>query len=375
VTATTILITGALGQVGKRCARILLDRGRTVIATDLRTDKTIATAAELAAGHHSGRLIADYVDLTDAEAVRNLVAAHRPDAIIHLAAIVSPPSYRNPGLARRVNVGGTENLLAAAVQTTSTTAVARPRAPLFLMASSAAVYGSRNPYRYPERITPDTPVNPIDQYGQDKVLAEAAVRASRLPYALFRLGGVVSPDTQSSFNGDYLLLVRSMPRDNRIHAVDARDVALAFANAVDREAAIAGKVLLIAGNETYVKLQRDLEDDVMAGLGLGRLGPSASLPGDPGDDRGWSFTGWFDTTESQRLLDFQQHDWSQTVAWVAESQGRLRPALRVLGPILRPMMRAALALQRRAEGRGPYADPWTLIAKKYGPAALADADR
>ncbi|BBZ71015.1 hypothetical protein MPRS_21080 [Mycobacterium paraseoulense] len=49
------------------------------------------------------------------------------------------------------------------------------------MASSAAVYGSRNPYRQPERITPDTPVNPIDQYGQDKVLAEAAIRASGLP--------------------------------------------------------------------------------------------------------------------------------------------------------------------------------------------------
>jgi D-erythronate 2-dehydrogenase len=28
--------------------------------------------------------------------------------------------------------------------------------------------------------------------------------------------------------------------------------------------------------------------------------------------------------------------------------------------------------QRRAEERGPYADPWTLIAKKYGSAALAD---
>jgi hypothetical protein len=166
-----------------------------------------------------------------------------------------------------------------------------------------------------------------------------------------------------------------MPGDNRMHAVDARDVALAFANGVDREAAIAGEVLLIGGNETYVKLQRDLEDDLMAGLGLGRLGPSASLPGDPGDDRGWSFTGWFDTTESQQLLDFQKHDWSQTVAWIAESQGRLRTVLRVLGPILRPTMRAALTLQRRAEGRGPYADPWTLIAKKYGPAALAHADR
>jgi nucleoside-diphosphate-sugar epimerase len=368
MTVDTILVTGAFGQVGRRCAQILLDRGRTVVATDLRTDKTVATAAELSVG--AGELIPAYVDLLDPAAVRELVATHRPEAIIHLAAIVSPPSYRNPGLARRVNVGGTENLLTAALEIKD----ALPHPPLFLMASSAAVYGSRNPYRHPERITPDTPVDPIDQYGQDKVLAEAAIRASGLPYALFRLGGVVSPDTMANFNGDHLVLMRSMPGDNRIHAVDARDVALAFANGVDREVTIAGKALLIAGNESYVMLQRDLEDDMMAGLGVGRLGLSASLPGDPGDDRGWSFTGWFDTTESQALLDFQEHDWHQTVAWIGESQGHRRTVLRALGPILRPALRAALRLQRCAEGRGPYADPWTLIAKKYGPGALATAE-
>jgi nucleoside-diphosphate-sugar epimerase len=365
MSADTILVTGAFGQVGRRCAQILLDRGRTVVATDLRTDKTLAAEAELSQA--GGTLIPAYIDLLDAEAVRDLVATHRPEAIIHLAAVISPQSYRHPALARRVNVGGTENLLAAAAQL--------PDPPLFLMASSAAVYGSRNPYRHPERITPATPAQPIDQYGEDKVLAEAAIRASGLPYALFRLGGVISPDTQAGINSDHLLLMRSLPRDNRIHTVDARDVALAFANAVDREATIAGKALLIGGNESYVKLEREFEDDLMAGVGLGRLGPSASLPGDPGDDRGWSFTGWFDTTESQALLDFQEHDWQQTMAWIGESQGiLLRTALRALGPVLRPVLRMALKLQRCAEGRGPYADPWTLIAKKYGPGALATAE-
>ncbi|OBF83722.1 oxidoreductase [Mycobacterium sp. 852002-51163_SCH5372311] len=362
MTATTVLVTGAFGQIGRRCTQILLDRGRSVIAMDLRTDGTAAVEKKLSA--HPGRLIPAYIDLRDPQAVRELVLTHQPAAIVHLAAIVSPPSYRNPALARSVNVGGTENLLAAASSL--------PAAPLFVMASSAAVYGSRNPYRYPERITPDTPVDPIDQYGEDKVLAEAAVRASGLPYALLRLGGVMSPDAH--FDGDYLLLVRATPGDNRMHMVDSRDAALAFANAVDRGASVAGKVLLIGGNESYVKLYRDIEDDIMAAVGVGRLGPSASLPGDPTDDRGWAFTGWFDTTESQALLEFQQHDWQQSVAWLAESQGRLRVVLRLLGPILRPAMRAALRMQRRAERRGPYADPWRLIADKYGAAALAGAD-
>ncbi|SPM36472.1 Nucleoside-diphosphate-sugar epimerase [Mycobacterium rhizamassiliense] len=368
MTVDTILVTGAFGQVGKRCAQILLDRGRTVIATDLRNDKTVAVQEELAAGAPPDALIPAYVDLTDAEAVRELIATHQPGAIVHLAAVVSPVSYRNPKLARRVNVGGTENLLAAAKTL--------PRPPLFLFASSAAVYGSRNPHRHPELITPETPVNPIDQYGQDKVLAEAAIRASGLPHAMYRLAGVISPDTQSGgVDGDNLVIMRSIPVDNRLHTVDARDAALAFANGVDREATVSGKALLIGGSETCVMLEHELEGSLMTALGLGRLGPSVGLPGDPDDDRGWSFTGWYDTTEAQALLDFQEHDWQQTMDWVAESAGITRHVLRLLGPILRPVLRVVIRLQNRSEGRGPYAEPWTMIENKYGPGALAHADQ
>ena len=362
MTQQTVLITGAFGQVGEQCTQILLDRGRTVIAVG-RSQANTAAERELRAGAHPGTLIAAYADLTDAGALRNLVATHRPEAIIHLAAILSPVSYRNPALARRVNVGGTQNLLEAAA------ALTRP--PFFLMASSAAVYGSRNPYRYPERITAETQVNPVDQYGRDKVLAEEAVRASGLPYVLLRLGGIVSPLAQSSINGDALVLMRSMPIDNRIHMVDVRDVALAFANGVDREAAVAGKTLLIAGDDSFARLQCDFQDELMTAVGLGALGPSAGLPGDPDDDRGWSFTGWLDTTEAEDLLDFQRHDWSQTRAWMSESMGNRRIVFRAVGPILRPILRVALTAQRRIERRGPYADPWTLIENKYGAGALA----
>ena len=301
----TVLVTGAFGQVGKRCTNILLSRGRMVIAMDVRSDRSAAAAAELAATSHAGKLIPEYTDLTDTDAVAAAMERHRPDAIVHLAAIVSPPSYRNPRLAHKVNVDGTRHLVEAA------RALSDP--PLFVFASSAAVYGSRNPYRQPERITGRTPVNPIDQYGEDKVLAETFIAKSWLPYTILRLGGIISPDAQANLDGDYLLLVRATPTDNRMHSVDARDVALAFANAVERRATIDGKVLVIAGNETYVHLMSDLQDDIMAAMGIGRLGPSAGLPGDPDDDRGWAFTGWFDTTESQALLDYQEHDWADTV--------------------------------------------------------------
>jgi nucleoside-diphosphate-sugar epimerase len=360
-TTDPVLVTGAFGQVGNRCAEILLGRGRTVIALDLRNDATVAAADELKNRVSTGTLIPAFVDLLDADAIAALIAEHDPEAIVHLAAILAPASYRNPRLARKVNVGGTSNLVQAAL--------ALPTRPLFVYASSASVYGSINPVRHPERITPETPMNPIDQYGEDKVAAEKVIRDSGLPHAFLRLAGVISPDGASTMSADHLVLMRATPGDNRMHTVDARDVALAFANAVDRAEAIDGKVLLIGGDETHVCTHRDLEDDMMAAVGLGRLGPKASLPGDPDDERGWSFTGWYDTTESQALLEFQQHDWQATVAWITADVSR--PALRVVGPVLRPLLRLALRVQRRKEKRGPYADPWTLIGRKYGDDVIA----
>ncbi|MBB3602944.1 nucleoside-diphosphate-sugar epimerase [Mycolicibacterium sp. BK556] len=362
----TVLVTGAFGQVGSRCAEILLQRGHTVIATDLETPASAALADRLANAGHPGTFVPVYANLTDADAVNRLVAEHPPTAIVHLAAMLAPASYHNPTLARRVNVGGTTALVKAAA--------ALPTPPALLYASSASVYGSRNPYRHPELITPQTPVNPIDQYGEDKVLAEKVITDSGLPYAMFRLAGVISPDAAGSMNSDYLVLMRATPGDNRLHTVDARDVALAFANGVERTKAIAGKVLLIGGDESHVHTHRDVEDDMMSAMGLGRLGPTASLPGDPDDDRGWSFTGWYDTTESQALLDFQEHPWPETVAWVAGAQnGALKTVLGLAGPVIRPVMRLVLAAQRRQEGRGRYADPWTFIEGKYGPDVLAGA--
>jgi len=42
MTAITILVTGAFGQIGRCGTQILLERGRTVIATDLRSEHTVA---------------------------------------------------------------------------------------------------------------------------------------------------------------------------------------------------------------------------------------------------------------------------------------------------------------------------------------------
>jgi nucleoside-diphosphate-sugar epimerase len=244
-------------------------------------------------------------------------------------------------------------------------------APAFVHASSAAVYGSRNPHRGGGRVTAGTPVRPVDCYGATKVAAEQIIAASGLRHAILRLGGIMSPGHLAGGAG-YLVLARATPRDNRLHMVDARDVALAFVNALERIHAVDGSVLNIGGNDTFVSTHAEVQDDVFEALGLGRLGPGTNLPGDPADDAGWGLTDWFDTTEPERLLGFQRHDWSDTLAWLSESLGRRRAAVRAAGPVLRPLIRTTLAAQRRWERRGPYADPWSLITAKFGDAALAE---
>jgi nucleoside-diphosphate-sugar epimerase len=362
-----ILVTGAMGQLGRHVARILLQRGRTVLALDLDSPATRATAASLRpAPGAPGTLLPAWVNLLDAAGLRELLAEHRPAAILHLAAVIAPSCYKNPRFARKVNVEGTRNLVEAA------SALAQP--PLFVEASSCSVYGSRNPHRHAARLGAATPVNPVDCYGEDKVAAEKIVAASGLPYAILRLGGIISPEAVGNTGPEFMLLMRATPRDNRIHAVDARDCALAFANAAERKDRIAGKVLLIGGNESCVLLEHQLEDGVTQALGLGRLGASAGLPGDPRDDHGWGLTDWLDTAEAQALLDFQQHDFADTMAWVAAAQGPRRLLLRALSPALLPLTRAFLAAQRRRERRGPYADPWALVGSKYGREVLAPTD-
>jgi GDP-4-dehydro-6-deoxy-D-mannose reductase len=133
------LITGGGGFVGHHLGELLRAAGDQVVSVDLE------------------------VDVADPAAIRAAVAAARPDAIYHLAAMTHVgESWDFPAEVLRVNVLGTASVLAAAR--------AEPEPPVVLVVSSAEVYGSVSPDELP--IDETVPLRPLSPYAASKAAAE-----------------------------------------------------------------------------------------------------------------------------------------------------------------------------------------------------------
>lgn len=104
-----ILVTGACGWLGSAIVRALLNRGDSVVAIDLAISPP--TAAQSA---REPRLTAAAVDLGEWHQVMRVFEEHRPDVVIHAAAIVGVVQAADiPLKALRVNVEGAVNLFEA----------------------------------------------------------------------------------------------------------------------------------------------------------------------------------------------------------------------------------------------------------------------
>jgi nucleoside-diphosphate-sugar epimerase len=346
--AEKVLVTGGFGLVGSQTVRKLVADGHRVIATDLGTD-----AQRKAAGLLPDGAEARWADLTDQREVDLLVAEVSPTVIIHLAAVIPPAIYRHPALGRRVNVDATVALLRAAEST------AHP--PRFVQASSNAVYGARNPHRHHELVRADSPLRPSDLYGAHKAEAEEHVLSSHLQWVILRLGGVISVDPGAMpFTGDALYFESALPADGRLHTVDVRDVAAAFAAAATAD--VAGESLLIAGDESHKRRQGDVGPALAAARGLPNV-LSAGRPGDPDNDENWFVTDWMDTVRAQQALSFQHHSWPDMLAEMCAAAGWRRYPMRLLAPVVRQLLKRRSAYRHAP---GCYADPWGAIRVQLG---------
>ena len=160
----TILVTGAAGFTGRYFIAAATRAGHRCIAL-CREDTERVPEAE----HNVA------CDLLDKSRVLEIIEAHQPTLVVHLAAI-SFVAHENTAEIYRVNLLGTLNLLDAI--SGSAPAVRR-----VLIASSANVYGNTSLLPITEESAPC----PVNHYGISKYAMEMAARMyDKLPIVLVR---------------------------------------------------------------------------------------------------------------------------------------------------------------------------------------------
>lgn len=167
-----ILITGGAGYIGSACTQMLRDEGHTVVIFD-----NLSTCDKNALPKDIKCVVGD---VTNYEDLRAVAEEHNFDAVIHAAAKKSVgESEQNPTLYYENNVVGSFNVLRMMEEFAI---------PQIIFSSTAAVY---EPPQTPAVITEESPIKPVNVYGQTKLMVEQMIetfaRTGKISqYVIFR---------------------------------------------------------------------------------------------------------------------------------------------------------------------------------------------
>lgn len=259
-----VLITGATGAIGPLVVEAFLTAGYSI--RTLSIDPPPAGAWPEGVETLSG-------DITDVSAVQ--AAVQGVESVVHMAALlhmVNPPDHLLD-LYRKINVGGTKNVVESAVKAN----VRR-----ILLFSTISVYGDTDGRIVNEETLP----RPDTLYGRTKLEAEKMVLAAKDKAGnpigtVLRLAAVYG----SRVKGNYRQLLMALERGwffpigsgwNRRTVIYDKDVAKAAVLALGHPAA-AGRLYNVSDGQ-YHRLKEMIEAICRA---LGRLPPRFSLPAAP----------------------------------------------------------------------------------------------
>ncbi len=303
-----VLVTGPFGNIGSHTVPELRREGHAVRTFDLDTAATRRVARAI-----GGRPDLRWGDVRDPRAVESAVEGVA--AILHLAALIPPGSEERPAEARAVNVGGTENVLRAAL--------AQRTRPRLLFTSSLDVHG-RTQHRPPPRRA-DDPVEATDAYTASKIACEERIRASGLPFCILRLSDVPVIGLR-----DPHPIMFEIGLHNRIETMHADDAAVALARAL-RTPEVWGRVLLVGGGPSCQVTYREYLAKLMRAMGM------EPLPDEAFSDADY-VTDWLDTAESQHLLKYQRRSFDDIARDIAARLGWRRALVPVASPLVRRSM-------------------------------------
>ena len=323
-----ILLTGAFGNIGQATLEALLKRGHHVRCFDVPTKQNKAAAQQ----ERQSSVEIQWGDLRNLDDVRAAVVDR--DVVIHLAFVLPTlsatgvNSEEDPAWAYEINVGGARNLIRAMKEQLS--------APRLLFTSSLHVFGQTQHLPPPRRATDE--VAPAEHYSRHKVQVERLVREAGLTWTILRLGAAMP--IKMIFDPAMF----EVPLDNRIEFVHRLDVARAIANALETDE-VWENLWLIGGGPRNQYLYRDLASRILDAMGVGML-PDAAFSTTPYP------TDWLDTTESQRVLNFQQLTLDDYVAEMRSRLGWRRILVRFFRPMVRAWLLSQSSYYRQALRRG-----------------------
>ncbi len=175
-----VLVTGGAGFIGTSVIRHLLREGAAVVNLDKLT--YAGSNPPLGALAEGGRYVLEIADIAERAAVARILAQHRPDAVMHLAAETHVDrSIDGPEDFIRTNLAGTFSLLEAARRYWQELPAAAQETFRFHHISTDEVFGSLGPEG---RFTEETPYRPNSPYAASKAGADHLVRAWHKTYGL-----------------------------------------------------------------------------------------------------------------------------------------------------------------------------------------------
>jgi UDP-glucose 4-epimerase len=191
-----ILITGAAGAVGQSLLSVLAGLGHEVIATDIRAPSGLSAGMRFVP-----------MDVTGDDPAR-VIVAERPEVVVHLASIVSPPKSSTRAFEYAVDVTGSRNVLNACVAN----GVRR-----IVVTSSGAAYGYHADNPVPLREGDALRGNKAFAYAHHKRLVEEMLAQARtahpaLEQVVLRVGTVLGAGLENQitalFHRKRLLAIR-----------------------------------------------------------------------------------------------------------------------------------------------------------------------
>lgn len=221
-----VLITGGSGRLGQSVVRHFAAAGHDVVSVDTRAIDDLPA-------------IQESVDLTELVNAQRVIATHRPDAVIHLAAIAVPFSAPEDHILR-TNVSLAYNVMGSAVEAGVTR---------IITASSPTIMGYGSPAGWlPKRfpLDEDETPKPWNAYAESKLFAESIARmfaaavGDHVRLASFRPCYVIAPEewrgalTQQGHTVQARLDDPDLSAPALFNYLDARDAASFLDRLLDR---------------------------------------------------------------------------------------------------------------------------------------------